>query len=215
MTLYPSTHWYDRKLTRNPPPITMTSVGSQLPFGIKLKSKNPKILLYIVICETNNPLANTMAAPMDGMIFRRLFFHSSISFSVVLTADDENFRVIPNNANIPTIATATLTIAFVAVVAAYFSNTYSWGISRTWGFDTGNTEANSMPVNMKDMTPTKERRDNRAIPQMPCPVVHPLPKRVPNPTRNPPSRKPSDDAICMFESTPVRPSCNASGTIQR
>lgn len=45
-----------------------------------------------------------------------------------------------------------------------------------------------MPLSMKDPTPTKLRMLMRAIPQMPCPVVQPLPSLVPMPTRKPPMR---------------------------
>ena len=42
---------------------------------------------------------------------------------------------------------------------------------------------------IKLMTATKDRLLNRARPQIPWPLVHPLPKRVPKPTKKPPMRK--------------------------
>jgi hypothetical protein len=41
------------------------------------------------------------------------------------------------------------------------------------------------PVSMKQQVPTKDRIENRARPQMPCPEVQPLPSRVPTPTVSP------------------------------
>ena len=38
---------------------------------------------------------------------------------------------------------------------------------------------------MKVMVATMERTERREMPQTPCPLVHPLPSRVPKPTINP------------------------------
>ena len=42
-----------------------------------------------------------------------------------------------------------------------------------------------MAVVMNTAVATSERRESRANPQTPCPLVHPLPSRVPKPTRSP------------------------------
>ena len=38
---------------------------------------------------------------------------------------------------------------------------------------------------MKTAVATRERVESRAMPQMPCPDVHPFASRVPKPTRSP------------------------------
>lgn len=45
--------------------------------------------------------------------------------------------------------------------------------------------ATLMPVVMKVRTATAPRLERRDKPHTPCPLVHPFPKRVPNPTRRP------------------------------
>ncbi len=45
----------------------------------------------------------------------------------------------------------------------------------------------TIPVSIKVIVAKIERFDRFAIPQMPCPLVQPLPSRVPIPTKNPPS----------------------------
>ncbi len=40
-------------------------------------------------------------------------------------------------------------------------------------------------VSMKVPVATSERSEKRLRPQTPCPLVQPLPKRVPNPTSSP------------------------------
>ena len=41
------------------------------------------------------------------------------------------------------------------------------------------------PASIKLTVAINERVDNRLIPQMPCPLVQPEPKRVPKPTSTP------------------------------
>ena len=49
---------------------------------------------------------------------------------------------------------------------------------------------NIIAVNKNIETATNDLRLNLAIPQSPCPLVHPLPSLVPNPTRKPARAKP-------------------------
>jgi hypothetical protein len=44
---------------------------------------------------------------------------------------------------------------------------------------------------MKTIVPTIDRFENLGIPHTACPLVHPLPKRVPMPTKNPDKNKPT------------------------
>lgn len=41
------------------------------------------------------------------------------------------------------------------------------------------------PASIKVQVATIDRTDKRLMPQMPCPLVHPEPKRVPKPTNSP------------------------------
>lgn len=43
-----------------------------------------------------------------------------------------------------------------------------------------------MAVNINIIVAVMDRHEKRAIPQTECPLVHPLPIRVPRPTRKPP-----------------------------
>jgi len=43
----------------------------------------------------------------------------------------------------------------------------------------------NMAVDMNVMVAAAERNENRAKPQTACPLVHPLPRRVPYPTKIP------------------------------
>ena len=47
------------------------------------------------------------------------------------------------------------------------------------------TVAVANPVTMNVQTATIDRLLRRAMPQMPCPEVHPFPRRVPKPDKNP------------------------------
>ena len=53
------------------------------------------------------------------------------------------------------------------------------------GADGDKATAVAAPVAIKVNTAARERGDRRPKPQIPCPEVHPLPSRVPNPTNNP------------------------------
>src|SRR5687767_2916481 len=53
--------------------------------------------------------------------------------------------------------------------------------------------ANAMNV----ATAASERRDRRPRPQTPWPLVHPLPRRVPNPTRKPAASRSGAGAVCV------------------
>jgi hypothetical protein len=53
---------------------------------------------------------------------------------------------------------------------------------------------------MNDKTPTRDRILNLARPQIPCPVVQPLPSLVPNPVRNPARAYPKGERMGVFES---------------
>lgn len=62
------------------------------------------------------------------------------------------------------------------------------------------------PVIMKVHTAAIERVLTRAIPHTPCPVVHPLPSRVPKPTRPPARTYPIVEGTGMLVSFPKRSS---------
>ena len=49
------------------------------------------------------------------------------------------------------------------------------------------TKTTTKPAAMKDKVATIDRAENRAMPQIPCPLVQPEPRRVPNPTTSPPN----------------------------
>jgi len=51
--------------------------------------------------------------------------------------------------------------------------------------DDGEQTPSPFPAPTKTHVATIERGDNRAIPQTPCPLVHPEPSDVPKPTRSP------------------------------
>jgi hypothetical protein len=73
------------------------------------------------------------------------------------------------------------------------------------------------PVVMKVATATRERCDRRESPHTPCPLVHPLPRRAPYPTRRPPAIAIGQDAPSVAAGTttpakspaPSRPARNA------
>ena len=56
-----------------------------------------------------------------------------------------------------------------------------------------------MPAVMKAIVATSERVDFLAKPQMPCPLVQPLPREVPNPVRIPPMTRTIMGASIVIE----------------
>ena len=79
----------------------------------------------------------------------------------------------------------------------------------------------AMPAPMKASTAASERFESRASPQMPWPLVQPLPRRVPNPTSRPAATshgqgKPARGAATPVPATnhsaapPIRPARKAS-----
>ena len=65
---------------------------------------------------------------------------------------------------------------------------------------TEQADAEITPVTMNDRTATNDLLLIRANPQIPCPVVHPFPNFVPNPTKKPPTMKAKGEAIGTVDS---------------
>lgn len=55
---------------------------------------------------------------------------------------------------------------------------------------------------MKMLVATIDRGEKRAMPQIPCPLVHPDPKNTPNPTMSPPIASADEDTGTTKEIVP-------------
>mmetsp|Transcript_20166 Transcript_20166/g.58304 ORF Transcript_20166/g.58304 Transcript_20166/m.58304 type:complete len:352 (+) Transcript_20166:903-1958(+) len=180
----PATNWYPIQLIKKPPPITQTRVGSHVPLEKRLKSKKPYILNDLTIWLIAKPIEKTDAERDAGPSFRILLDNRScvmvsslLSVEFSLAAFSRLLGRRKAGMATPT-EMAVITAPIRLVRSVGYMNCASDMSPRRYG-DKGQVGeqavADRIPVSIKEHTPTKDRLERRARPQIPCPVVQPFP----------------------------------------